>query len=469
MRILVLGSGAREHALCWRLALDPDVEDVWCAPGNAGIGRTVDLEPVQLNDADAVLALATRLKVDLTVVGPEAPLAAGVADRFAESRLPLFGPTRSAAQLETSKAFAKVFMSRHGVPTARYRVCHSAADAIDVVRRGELGEAVVVKADGLAAGKGVVVAPDAAAAEDAIRAAMLDRAFGEAGTRVVLEECLTGPEVSYFIVADGERYQPLVTAQDHKRIFDEDRGPNTGGMGAFAPSPLVDDRLQARIGRDIVEPVLRGMASEGTPFRGFLYCGLMLTSAGPKVIEFNVRFGDPEAQVVLPLIEQPLAPLLFAAASGQLRGQGAGVRNQESDIRDQGSGIRDQGSGIRDQGSGVSGQGTGIAGIRSAALRPDCAVGVVLAARGYPGEVEIGHRIEGLDHLGHEYPDVLAFFAGVKAVGSDLVTAGGRVMTLVARAASYEVAIARVYDAASRVRFEGMQYRRDIGRKALTP
>ena len=469
MRILVLGSGAREHALCWRLALDPDVEDVWCAPGNAGIGRTVDLEPVQLNDADAVLALATRLKVDLTVVGPEAPLAAGVADRFAESRLPLFGPTRSAAQLETSKAFAKVFMSRHGVPTARYRVCHSAADAIDVVRRGELGEAVVVKADGLAAGKGVVVAPDAAAAEDAIRAAMLDRAFGEAGTRVVLEECLTGPEVSYFIVADGERYQPLVTAQDHKRIFDEDRGPNTGGMGAFAPSPLVDDRLQARIGRDIVEPVLRGMASEGTPFRGFLYCGLMLTSAGPKVIEFNVRFGDPEAQVVLPLIEQPLAPLLFAAASGQLRGQGAGVRNQESDIRDQGSGIRDQGSGIRDQGSGVSGQGTGIAGIRSAALRPDCAVGVVLAARGYPGEVEIGHRIEGLDHLGHEYPDVLAFFAGVKAVGSDLVTAGGRVMTLVARAASYEAAIARVYDAASRVRFEGMQYRRDIGRKALTP
>jgi len=469
MRILVLGSGAREHALCWRLALDPDVEDVWCAPGNAGIGRTVDLEPVQLNDADAVLALATRLKVDLTVVGPEAPLAAGVADRFAESRLPLFGPTRSAAQLETSKAFAKVFMSRHGVPTARYRVCHSAADAIDVVRRGELGEAVVVKADGLAAGKGVVVAPDAAAAEDAIRAAMLDRAFGEAGTRVVLEECLTGPEVSYFIVADGERYQPLVTAQDHKRIFDEDHGPNTGGMGAFAPSPLVDDQLQARIGRDIVEPVLRGMASEGTPFRGFLYCGLMLTSAGPKVIEFNVRFGDPEAQVVLPLIEQPLAPLLFAAASGQLRGQGAGVRNQESEIRDQGSGIRDQGSGSRDQGSGVSGQGTGIAGIRSAALRPDCAVGVVLAARGYPGEVEIGHRIEGLDHLGHEYPDVLAFFAGVKAVGSDLVTAGGRVMTLVARAASYEVAIARVYDAASRVRFEGMQYRRDIGRKALTP
>ncbi len=351
MKILVLGSGAREHALCWRLALDPDVAHVWCAPGNAGIGRTVDLEPIQLNDADAVLALATRLKVDLTVVGPEAPLAAGVADRFADSRLPLFGPTRSAAQLETSKAFAKVFMSRHGVPTARYRVCHSAADAIDVVRRGELGEAVVVKADGLAAGKGVVVAPDATAAEDAIRAAMLDRAFGEAGARVVLEECLTGPEVSYFIVADGERYQPLVTAQDHKRIFDEDRGPNTGGMGAFAPSPLVDDRLQARIGRDIVEPVLRGMASEGTPFRGFLYCGLMLTSVGPKVIEFNVRFGDPEAQV---------GTAADRAAAGAASARG-GVRTaQGSGVRDQGSGVRGQGSGVRDQGSGVRGQGSGV-------------------------------------------------------------------------------------------------------------
>jgi len=430
MRVLVLGSGAREHALCWRLALDPEVEQVWCAPGNAGIGRTVDLVPVALTDPDAMLGLAAQLDADLTVVGPEAPLAAGVADHFLAAGRPLFGPTRAAARLETSKAFAKEFMSRHGVPTAGYRVCHTAEDAIDSVRRGELGEAVVVKADGLAAGKGVVVAPDAATAEAAIRAAMLDRAFGEAGARVVLEECLTGPEVSYFVVADGERYVPLVTAQDHKRIFDGDQGPNTGGMGAFAPSPLVDAALEGRIRTEIVEPVLRGMASERTPFRGFLYCGLMLTPAGPKVIEFNVRFGDPEAQAVLPLIDRPLAPLLLAAAKGQIEASDPG----------------------------------------SARSKPDmpCAVGVVLAAKGYPGEVEIGQRIEGLEHLAHEYPDVLAFFAGVKADGSALVTSGGRVMTLVARDTSFERAIARVYDAAGRVRFAGIQYRRDIGRKAVT-
>jgi phosphoribosylamine--glycine ligase len=438
MRLLVLGSGAREHALCWRLALDKEVTQVICAPGNPGLGQTVAIEAVQLDDPNAVLALAGRLGVDLTVVGPEAPLAAGVADRFAELGRPLFGPTRAAARLETSKAFAKAFMARHDVPTARYRTCHSADAALEVVRRGELGEGVVVKADGLAAGKGVVVAPDASTAEAAIRAAMVDRAFGDAGTRVVLEERLTGPEVSYFVVADGDCYQPLVTAQDHKRIFDDDQGPNTGGMGAFAPSPLVDEAAESRIRREVVEPVLRGMVNEGMPFRGFLYCGLMLTATGPRVIEFNVRFGDPEAQVVLPLIDQPFASLLLAAAEGRM----AGVRD--------GLGAREQGSGVRDQGSS------------------GCAVGVVLAAKGYPGEVESGQRIEGLEHLVHEYPDVLTFFAGVTARDHSLVTSGGRVMTLVARDRSFEGAIARVYDAASRVRFEGMQYRRDIGRKALT-
>jgi len=426
MTILVLGSGAREHALCWRLALDPGVNRVICAPGNAGMARTVATEPVRPNDPDDVLALAARLGADLTVVGPEAPLAAGVADRFAEAGRPLFGPTRQAAQLETSKAFAKDFMARHGVPTARYRVPASPDEAMAIVRRGDLGRAVVVKADGLAAGKGVVVASDTDTAEAAIRAAMLDRAFGEAGARVVLEECLTGPEVSYFVLADGERYRPLVSAQDHKRIFDGDVGPNTGGMGAFAPSPLVDESLEARIQREVVEPVLQGMAREGAPYRGFLYCGLMLTTDGPRVIEFNVRFGDPEAQVVLPLVEAPLAPLLLDAATGRLPA------------------------------------GTGRPG--ATAQR---AVGVVLAAGGYPGEVETGRPIEGLDHLAHEYPDVLAFFAGVKTADHGLVTAGGRVMTLVARAGTYEAAIARAYDAASRVRFEGMQYRRDIGRKAL--
>jgi phosphoribosylamine--glycine ligase len=351
-----------------------------------------------------------------------------VADRFADAGRPLFGPTRQAARLETSKAFAKDFMARHGVPTARYRVPASPDEALAIVRRGELGRAVVVKADGLAAGKGVVVAPDPDTAEAAIRAAMLHRTFGDAGARVVLEECLAGPEVSYFVLADGERYRPLVSAQDHKRIFDGDAGPNTGGMGAFAPSPLVDEGLEARILREVVEPVLRGMAREGAPFRGFLYCGLMLTADGPRVIEFNVRFGDPEAQVVLPLVAEPLAPLLLDAAGGRLRPAGA----------------------------------------RQPGATAQRAVGVVLAAGGYPGEVETGRTIEGLDHLAHEYPDVLAFFAGVKAADHGLVTAGGRVMTLVARAGTYDAAIGRAYDAASRVRFEGMQYRRDIGQKALT-
>jgi phosphoribosylamine---glycine ligase len=426
MRILVLGSGAREHALCWRLLQDPGVEQVWCAPGNAGIARTIATEPVPIADPAAVLALAERLAVDLTVVGPEGPLAAGVADRFAARGRPLLGPTRAAAQLETSKAFAKDFMSRHGVPTAGYRVCQSADEAIDLVRRKALGPTVVVKADGLAAGKGVVVAEHRQAAEDAIRAAMMDRAFGDAGARVVLEECLQGPEVSCFVLADGERYQLLVSAQDHKRIFDNDAGPNTGGMGAFAPSPLLDAALELRLTQEIVAPVLGGMAREGMPFRGFLYCGLMLTTDGPKVIEFNVRFGDPEAQVVLPLLEGPLAPRLLAAAEGRLEPAS------------------------------------------SAAVAPaQCAVGVVLAAGGYPGEIETGQRIDGLDRLAEEYPDVLAFYAGVKSVGDALVTSGGRVMTLVGRAPSYEAAMARTYDAASRVRFEGMQYRRDIGRKAM--
>ncbi|HQZ39983.1 MAG TPA: phosphoribosylamine--glycine ligase [Vicinamibacterales bacterium] len=436
MRILVLGSGAREHALCWRLGLDRDVSQVVCAPGNAGIARSIDVAPVVPTDPDAVLALARRWRADLTIVGPEGPLAAGIADRFAAAGVPLFGPTRAAARLETSKAFAKSFMAAHGVPTARHRVCHSAADALGVVGSGELGERVVVKADGLAAGKGVVVAPDRRAAEAAIRAAMVDQAFGDAGAVVVLEECLTGPEVSFFVVADGESFRSLLTAQDHKRIFDDDLGPNTGGMGAFAPSPLVDARLQSRIEREIVQPVLTGLVRDGAPFRGFLYCGLMLTEEGPRVIEFNVRFGDPEAQVVLPLIDAPLAPLLLAAAQGRLGGADGGVS---------------AGALSHD------GESSTVA----------CAVGVVLAAGGYPGEVQTGRRIEGLDHLAHECPDVLAFFAGVRTDSTTLVTSGGRVMTLVARDRSYQTAMTRAYEAVSRVRFDGMQFRRDIGRKAL--
>lgn len=417
MRILVLGSGAREHALAWKLSQEPGVTHVLCAPGNPGIARTLATAPVDVLDTAAVTRLVDRERIDLTVVGPEAPLGNGLADRFESEGRRVFGPTKAAAQLETSKAFAKDFMQRHGVPTARYRVCTSAGQALDAIRSGEFGDALVVKADGLAAGKGVVVAPDRATAEAAVNAAMIDKSFGDAGARVVLEELLTGPEVSFFVVANGTEYVPLLSAQDHKRIFDGDEGPNTGGMGAFSPSPLMHDALQAQIETRIVQPVLNGMAAEGHPFRGFLYCGLMLTPAGPKVIEFNVRFGDPEAQVVLPLL---------GSLSDVLVG-----KTQDSRPR------------------------TGVA------------VGVVLAAHGYPGDVRTGDVIHGLDDVARDCPDVQVFFAGVKQQGDQLITSGGRVLTVMATAPSFEIAIARAYEAASKIRFEGMQYRRDIGRKAL--
>jgi phosphoribosylamine--glycine ligase len=424
MRILVVGSGAREHALCRCLASDPGVATVLSAPGNPGIGqefRTVAVDP---SDPEAVLTLVEAESVDLTVVGPEAPLARGIADLFGARGHPIFGPRRLPAQLETSKAFAKDFMRRHRIPTARYEVCSDANEALALARRGDLGPAPVVKADGLAAGKGVIVAESIAEAEAAIQAAMLQRSFGDAGARVVLEERLEGPEVSFFVIADGEHAVPLVVAQDHKRNFDNDTGPNTGGMGAFAPSPLVDSATENRILTSIVGPVLQGLIAEGMPYRGVLYCGLMLTADGPKVIEFNVRFGDPEAQVVLPMIAEPLTPILWAAATGVMR----------------------------------SGR---------VKLRPQPHVGVVLAAAGYPNDIRTGDRIDGLARVAAELPDVQVLHAGVKRDGQHLVTAGGRVLTVVARGATFAAAIERAYEAVGRIHFDGMQYRRDIGVKAL--
>ena len=422
MKVLVVGSGAREHALAAALQADPGC-DVVCAPGNPGLARDVRTVPLDAANPDAVLALAVAEAVDLTVIGPEAPLAAGVADRFAAARRPLFGPTRAAAQIETSKAFAKGLMERHGVPTARAITCDSAEAALAAVRAGTLGWPVVVKADGLAGGKGVVIATDLAEAEAAVRSAMVDAVFGSAGARVVLEECLTGPELSYFVIAAGERFVACGSAQDHKRLLDGDRGPNTGGMGAFSPSVLVTPDLAARIERDVVRPVLAGLAAEGTPFTGFLYCGLMLTPDGPKVIEFNCRFGDPEAQVVLPLLDEPLAPVLAAAAAGEPL---------------------------------------------PAVLRfsRDVAVGVVLAAGGYPGTPDTGHAIEGLDRVRAECPAVGLRFAGVAARDGELVVNGGRVLTVVGRAADYAAAIDAAYAAAGRIRFHGLQRRSDIGARA---
>jgi phosphoribosylamine--glycine ligase len=423
MKVLVLGSGAREHALVARLAAEPGVASVVCAPGNPGIGSLVPIRPADLSQPDALLALAQRENIDLTVVGPELPLSLGVADRFAAAGQRLCGPTARAARLESSKAFAKAFMARHRIPTARFHTSESLDDALRVVRSGEFGVPVVLKADGLAAGKGVVIAADLAAAEDALVAAMRDRRFGAAGNTVVIEECLSGPEVSFFVISDGERALPLGSAQDHKRIFDDDQGSNTGGMGAFSPSPLCDATLQTRVMRDIVDPVIAGMANEGHPFRGFLYVGLMLTTSGPKVIEFNVRLGDPEAQVILPLVEEPLTPILLATAEGRLN------------------------------------QGT-------CPIRADRVVGVVIASRGYPESSESGRPITGIEQA-ERIPGVSVYHAGTAMRDGQLVTAGGRVLTVVGRGRDFTEAIARAYAGVLPIHFDGIQYRRDIGRKAL--
>ena len=424
MKVLVVGGGGREHALAWKLQNEAQVQ-VFCAPGNGGIGRIATLVPIKADDIDALAAFAERERIDLTVVGPELPLNVGISDLFTSRGLKIFGPSQAAAQLECSKAFAKDFMARHGIPTARYRVCTTSADARAVVARGELGFPIVVKADGLAAGKGVVVAADADEAEAAIRAAMDDRQFGDAGSRVVLEECMTGPEVSFFAICDGTRAMPMMSAQDHKRIFDNDEGPNTGGMGAFAPSPLVDAATQSEIMRRVVDPVVSGMRADGHEYRGFLYAGLMMTCEGPKVIEFNVRFGDPEAQVVIPMIEDDLAPQLLAAAEGRLLDRPLTFTAQKH-------------------------------------------VGVVMASEGYPGNSPAGRVIEGLDGS-RDTEGVLVFHSGTKADGATgkTLTAGGRVLTVVARGETYESAIERAYEGVSRIQFDGMQFRRDIGRKAL--
>ena len=423
MKVLVLGSGGREHALAWRLRSDPDVSGIVCAPGNPGMAAVGSCVAVDVNSPEEVLALAIRERVDLTVVGPEAALDRGVADLFRANSRPIVGPSRRGAALESSKAFAKRFMQRHRIPTAKFVVCEDLASALAAVDGSQFGFPVVIKADGLAAGKGVVIAAERVEAEAAVRAAMLDRQFGAAGSRLVIEECLTGPEVSFFALADGQGAIELGTAQDHKRIFDGDRGPNTGGMGAFAPSPLVDASLSAQVMTDIVQPVIEAMAVEEEPYRGFLYVSLMLTKTGPRVIEFNVRFGDPEAQVVLPLLEGRFARGLLASAEGALRDQ-------------------------------------------RLTLSSDCAVGVVVASAGYPASVDAGREIRGVD-LAAGRQDVLVFHAGTRVEGGRLLTNGGRVLTVVARGASYEMAMERAYGAVTQIAFEGMQYRRDIGEKAI--
>ncbi len=422
MKVLVIGAGGREHALVWKLAGERNVSEVISVPGNPGTSRLARIVRADSADDQALLDLAEREEIDLTVVGPELPLSRGIADLFAAEGRLLFGPSERAAELESSKAFAKEFMTRHHVPTARYVVCGSPDDAFARITRGEFGFPVVVKADGLAAGKGVVIAPDRKAADEAIRSAMIDRHFGAAGGRLVIEEYLEGAEASFFCLVDGSRALPFHTAEDHKRAFDHDRGPNTGGMGAFAPSVRLDADGRDRVMREIVTPVVEGMKAEGREFRGFLYVGLMITRDGPRVVEFNVRLGDPEAQVVLPMLDEDLAPRLAAAASGTLDSTPCRFCEEPH-------------------------------------------VGVVLASRGYPESSETGRVISGLDEA-ERMSDVLVFHAATAIRDGRVVTAGGRVLTVVARGDSFDAAITRAYEGVSRISFEGMQYRTDIGRKA---
>ncbi len=423
MRVLVIGSGAREHALVARLLSEPEDIEVVCTPGNPGIASRTRVVPSDISSPEALIFTAADERIDFTIVGPELPLSLGVVDRFTAEGRPIFGPTQAAARLESSKAFAKAFMARHRIPTARSHTCERLDEALDIVRSASFGFPVVLKADGLAAGKGVVIAEDLEQAESAVTASMRDARFGTAGDRLVVEEHLSGPEVSFFAMSDGARALPIGTAQDHKRIFDADKGPNTGGMGAFAPSPLIDAALHRRVLATIVHPVIAGMASEGHPFRGFLYVGLMLTVEGPKVIEFNARLGDPEAQVILPLIDEPLLPLLLSCAAGTLTQT-------------------------------------------TCSFSSDRTVGIVLASRGYPESADSGQPITGIATAERE-AGVAVFHAGTAMRNDTLVTSGGRVLTVVGRGRRYEDAIAQAYAGVEHISFDGMQCRRDIGQKAL--
>jgi phosphoribosylamine--glycine ligase len=419
VKILVVGGGGREHALVWKLAQSTRVERIWAAPGNPGMARHAACVPIDVDAHEALGALAEREAVDLVVVGPEVPLVAGLADRLRARGLVVFGPGARAARIEGSKAFAKALMARHAIPTAQFRTLDDPREARAYCR--VLGAPVVVKADGLAAGKGAIVCRTLDEADAAVALCMESRAFGDAGQRVVVEEFLTGEEVSFFAVSNGKEAVALALAQDHKTVFDGDVGPNTGGMGAYVPVPFVDSALPARIMETIVRPTLAALAEEGALYRGVLFVGLMLTSSGPKVIEFNCRFGDPECQPIVAAMNGDIVPLLTAAARGEP-----------------------------------------LPSAVPAAER--AAVCVALASGGYPGRYETGRPITGIEEA-ERLPGVHVFHAGTALHGDTLVTSGGRVLGVTAGAAGLGDAIAHAYEAIERIRFEGMHYRRDIGRR----
>jgi phosphoribosylamine---glycine ligase len=419
--VLLVGGGGREHALAWKLAQSPGLGRMVAAPGNPGIAAHARCVPIKDTAIDQIVALAQQERPDLVVVGPETPLALGLADRLRAAGLAVFGGSAAAARLESSKAFAKDLMARHRIPTARFGTFRDAAAARRYCR--ELGAPLVVKADGLAAGKGVVVCQSLEEADRAVAQCLEARAFGDSGLTVVIEEFLVGEEASFFALSDGTGVLPLVAAQDHKTVHDGDRGPNTGGMGAYSPAPVMDAGMQERVMREIVRPTIAAMAEEGAPYTGVLFVGLMITREGPKVIEFNCRFGDPECQAILPRLEDDLLALLLATATGK--------------------------------------------GLPPAlAFSPRSSVCVVMTSAGYPGAYETGRAITGVEAAAG-LAGVNVFHAGTALAGGALVTAGGRVLGVQALGADVAAAIRTAYAAVERIRFDGVHYRRDIGHHAL--
>jgi phosphoribosylamine--glycine ligase len=421
MKVLVLGGGGREHALVWKLRQSSRISQLYCAPGNGGIAEEAECLPADLKSLDAVTALGAKLQPDLTVVGPELPLTLGVVDEFTRRGWRAFGPTQAAAQLESSKSFAKQFLQRHHIPTAPFAIC----DSIEQVRSAltHFHTPVVVKADGLAAGKGVVIAKSREEAAGVAAEMLSGRMLGDAGSRVVLEECLNGDELSFLVLSDGQRVAPLVAAQDHKRVGEGDTGPNTGGMGAYSTRDIVDDQMRDWLVHHVAQPVVTGMKAEGAEFKGVLYCGLMMTARGPMVLEFNCRFGDPETQPILMRLESDLVDALEASIEGRV---------SEGDFK----------------------------------WSQDASVCVVMASGGYPGTFEAGKRIDGLDEAG-AVSGAKVFHAGTSKRDAAFYTAGGRVLGVTARARNLETAVASAYEACGKIHFDGAHYRKDIAGRAL--
>jgi len=418
MKILVLGGGGREHALVWKLSESPRVEKIWCAPGNGGIAAEAECVAIDAADVGAIVAFAEKVHPDLTIVGPELPLVNGLTDAFRQRNWAIVGPSQQAAQLEGSKIFSKKFLERHGIPTAKtYGAFDAPADAYRAL--SSAAWPLVIKADGLCAGKGVFLAPDFAAAKDCVERLMEKNELGLGGRRILLEEALEGDELSFIILTDGKRYAPLVPTRDHKRAFDGNQGPNTGGMGAYSTDELLSDELREVLRATIVEPTLHGLAADGIHYQGFLYIGLMLTKSGAKVLEFNCRLGDPEAQAILARLDFDLAEILSDVAAERL---------DPSKLR----------------------------------WKPGASACVVLTSGGYPGKFEGGKRIEDLTAI-EQNTGVKVLHAGTKLVGEALTTNGGRVLGITAAAPTLGAALASAYEAASKIRFEGMHYRKDIG------